>query len=252
MAFFALVLLMSGCLSQNQNTGQKSDLIKCSPPYLRVGAECCLDQDDNKICDRDETTSTMPTTTEPTTTTQPETTTTKQPTTSSTLLAELTEATTTVPATYATTLAVTTITEPPATSTTTTTLPLPCTDTDGGADENVKGTLKRGGEILIDHCIGPASLQEYFCQPNNRTGTKIVECAQGCEEGRCLGCLDTDGGDNPSVYGQVTLGKTLVKKDLCSRIGNGTTLQEYFCKSKNEVGSRMVDCMAGCVDGRCN
>ena len=26
----------------------------CNLPYIKVGSECCLDKNDNKICDRDE------------------------------------------------------------------------------------------------------------------------------------------------------------------------------------------------------
>lgn len=29
--------------------------VVCNKPYIRVGIECCLDQNDNKICDKDET-----------------------------------------------------------------------------------------------------------------------------------------------------------------------------------------------------
>jgi hypothetical protein len=58
----------------------------CSPPYLKVGGECCLDENSNGICDSDEitTTTTKATTTKPTTTTRQTTTTvrtTTEPTT---------------------------------------------------------------------------------------------------------------------------------------------------------------------------
>lgn len=39
-----LVLILAGC-------GQK---IVCNKPYILVGSECCLDKDDNGICDKDE------------------------------------------------------------------------------------------------------------------------------------------------------------------------------------------------------
>lgn len=39
-----LVLLIVGC-------GQK---VVCNKSYILVGSECCLDQDDNSICDKDE------------------------------------------------------------------------------------------------------------------------------------------------------------------------------------------------------
>lgn len=41
-----LVVITSGCVNQ----------VTCNPPYILVGTECCLDANDNKICDKDETT----------------------------------------------------------------------------------------------------------------------------------------------------------------------------------------------------
>ena len=43
----ALIVLISGCGEQAQPT--------CNPPYILVGTGCCLDQNDNNICDSDET-----------------------------------------------------------------------------------------------------------------------------------------------------------------------------------------------------
>jgi len=64
MAVMLLIALTAGCVQQNT----------CSPPYLAVGNECCLDEDQDRVCDRDklpkETTSTATTTTSSTTTTQ--------------------------------------------------------------------------------------------------------------------------------------------------------------------------------------
>jgi len=40
-----LVLIIAGCSSQK---------VVCNKPYILVGSECCLDQDDNGICDKDE------------------------------------------------------------------------------------------------------------------------------------------------------------------------------------------------------
>jgi len=61
------VIIISGCVQQ----------ITCNPPYILVGAECCLDVNENKICDVDETITTTITTTVATTaeTTAPTTTT---------------------------------------------------------------------------------------------------------------------------------------------------------------------------------
>jgi len=41
------ILLISGCTAQ-------SEQITCNKPYILVGTSCCLDQDDNSVCDSDE------------------------------------------------------------------------------------------------------------------------------------------------------------------------------------------------------
>jgi len=47
-----LVIIASGCVQQ----------VSCNPPYILVGTECCLDTNENGICDKDETTTTVTTT----------------------------------------------------------------------------------------------------------------------------------------------------------------------------------------------
>ncbi len=42
-----LILILAAC------SAQKSFL--CNKPYMQIGSECCLDANDNKICDKDET-----------------------------------------------------------------------------------------------------------------------------------------------------------------------------------------------------
>lgn len=46
------VVITAGCVQQ----------IKCDSPYILVGSECCLDVNDNKICDVEETTTNVTTT----------------------------------------------------------------------------------------------------------------------------------------------------------------------------------------------
>jgi len=45
---------LSGCTQDGELDINASDIIVCNKPYIRVGAECCLDQNSNAICDRDE------------------------------------------------------------------------------------------------------------------------------------------------------------------------------------------------------
>jgi hypothetical protein len=131
----------------------------------------------------------------------------------------------------------------------TTTVFVPCTDSDGGEDINVKGTAARGSESGTDGCEGAAMLREYYCS-GNVIGMRLVECPLGCSDGRCLGCEDSDGGDDPDVYGEVTLGTTLRKKDTCSN-RDGVTLTEFYCAG-NTVASRQVTCPTSCDGGYCN
>ena len=51
------VVIISGCIGQ----------IACNPPYILVGTECCLDVNENNICDVDETGTSVITTTAATT-----------------------------------------------------------------------------------------------------------------------------------------------------------------------------------------
>lgn len=50
-----IILLIFGFISLGctQTTEEKDDVV-CNEPYIRVGADCCLDTNDNSICDKDE------------------------------------------------------------------------------------------------------------------------------------------------------------------------------------------------------
>jgi hypothetical protein len=85
-----ILLLFAGCMQSPQE-------IVCDPPYMRYGDSCCLDANNNGICDRDETPTTIP---QPTTTTIEAATTT---TTAETTLTTLTETTITTSTTQTTT-----------------------------------------------------------------------------------------------------------------------------------------------------
>ena len=45
-----------------------------------------------------------------------------------------------------------------------------CTDTDGGKDYYVKGTVTEDGKIYTDYCQGAFYLKEYFCSSTNAIG----------------------------------------------------------------------------------
>lgn len=88
------VLLISGCIEEQQNQTEPV----CNPLYILVGVDCCLDADQNSICDTDETT----TIAKKSTTTIEQTTTVMEPKVTTTTEAVVTTslATTTLKATY--------------------------------------------------------------------------------------------------------------------------------------------------------
>jgi len=64
-----------------------------------------------------------------------------------------------------------------------------CTDTDGGKDYYVKGTVKLNGETETDYCIESGSgekymLMEYYCR-NSNIAHLDYKCPYGCENGAC-------------------------------------------------------------------
>jgi hypothetical protein len=48
------LVLMVGCASQAPVQPAAQPAVVCNAPYILVGADCCLDKDANRICDRDE------------------------------------------------------------------------------------------------------------------------------------------------------------------------------------------------------
>ena len=123
-------------------------------------------------------------------------------------------------------------------------------DSDGGEDIYVVGTVTKGSQQWVDRCHNQATLIEYLCIENVLT-SKMVQCPTGCLDGKCLSCEDTDGGDNPYVFGSVSVGANLHKKDICSTIGDGKTLQEYYCLNETYIGMVKHICPSACVAGAC-
>lgn len=48
-----LCFLLFGCSKESSSRGESIPVV-CNKPYILVGTSCCLDKDDNLICDRDE------------------------------------------------------------------------------------------------------------------------------------------------------------------------------------------------------
>jgi len=236
-----LSVVLSGCLEEAE-TGVG---VVCNPPYMRFGDGCCLDRNGNMVCDRDEPTTTQVSPPAAASTTVPAAPAATAPPPTQAPAATYATATTRAPTTTTSAVTVTS-----TTGSTSTTEPPHCNETDGGENVYVKGTTTRGKEKGVDKCAGSASLSEFYCD-GNRITMRMHECPLGCAEGRCLGCEDSDGGDEPDVYGEVTLGDTLTKRDTCSN-RDGVTLTEFFCADPGEVGSRQVVCPASCDGGYCS
>ncbi|MEK9132169.1 MAG: hypothetical protein AAB606_00460 [Patescibacteria group bacterium] len=149
---------------------------------------------------------------------------------------------------------------------------LACTDSDGGTDYNVKGTVNfknpsngsRAEES--DFCL-PADgkkigyVAEYYC---NSSGAIRIDhkCPNGCKDGACIQdqpestCIDTDGGKDYYTAGRVNtvnkIGDTVDSGayfDTCDR----DTLVERYCTSATDSVSLAEGhlCLNGCKDGAC-
>ena len=57
-----VIVFVSGCTSQTPSNTQPQQ-VTCNKPYILVGTSCCLDQNDNSVCDKDEQTEQEETTT---------------------------------------------------------------------------------------------------------------------------------------------------------------------------------------------
>jgi hypothetical protein len=68
-----------------------------------------------------------------------------------------------------------------------------CTDTDGGKNYSIKGTVTDNGKTYTDYCQGAFYLKEYFCLPSSPTGLggvaeENVVCPNSgsCVNGACV------------------------------------------------------------------
>ncbi len=143
-----------------------------------------------------------------------------------------------------------------------------CVDSDGGDNPDVYGTLSGTdvwGNVIDqpDQCgSGTATINEVFekvCTETSHTYTQH-QCENGCENGACVtppvnNCVDSDGGDNPDVYGTLSgtdvWGNVIDQPDQC---GSGTaTINEVFEKVCTETSHTYTQhqCENGCENGAC-
>jgi hypothetical protein len=144
-----------------------------------------------------------------------------------------------------------------------------CTDSDGGKNYYVKGTVTKGNVVSSDCCAvngynsdcvsSSFFLSERYCDSAGNLNTEIINCSTVltngyCKDGVCANekyCYDSDEGSNYYVKGYVDSsmapGKTW---DTCI---NNTLLLEYQCNPTMEgydLGTN-YNCPYGCEDGAC-
>ncbi|MEM4663157.1 MAG: hypothetical protein QXM75_03995 [Candidatus Diapherotrites archaeon] len=149
-----------------------------------------------------------------------------------------------------------------------------CTDSDGGMNYFVQGTLRYGNTTATDKCQSSNFLVEYFCD-KDQPATSTVQCQYGCSNGACKTgsgssgggsgstssgseagtgttapqCTDSDGGLNYYTKGTAKAGST-TGTDYCT---DANTLVEYGCSLDNQsVIFTLANCYNGCSNGACN
>lgn len=68
--------------------------------------------------------------------------------------------------------------------------PYKCTDSDGGRNSDIKGTVKNELGSFTDNCKDDRYVLENYCK-GNVVRKETVPCRYGCQEGRCLSYFDT-------------------------------------------------------------
>jgi hypothetical protein len=125
-----------------------------------------------------------------------------------------------------------------------------CADSDGGINEDEKGSVTADGKTMSDECAGASAVKEFFCE-NGNPSSKEINCGSGksCVGGACVKtlCSDSDGGKDPAVKGTAKSG-SITQTDSC----DGNTLTEYYCEG-DQVKSEKGQCPGGtsCSDGKC-
>ena len=128
---------------------------------------------------------------------------------------------------------------------------VPCTDSDGGINLAVKGTVVSGSIEETDVCLQNGSLKEYYCE-GGTLASKIVDCPEGqhCLDGACIEheCIDSDGGQNPQEVGTTSKGNESYD-DYCI---NSNTVKEYYCEH-GIIKSKNIACAEDelCKEGAC-
>ena len=126
-----------------------------------------------------------------------------------------------------------------------------CTDTDGGTNEFVYGTVFHGDFGFSDICVDTETVKEYYCVDAFTYSHMPIGCGFGyaCSAGVCIPqCEDTDEMDHKTVG--TTKKGTIERTDVCVDMN---TVREYYCHG-NEIYSMEIDCVDDttfCDAGQC-
>lgn len=128
-----------------------------------------------------------------------------------------------------------------------------CTDSDGGKDATVKGSVESTSGRGTDTCLGNGEMvMEYYCS-GGLMNTADINCTGGkvCSDGACrdVPCFDTDGGKDSSVKGTVQY-QDIQYTDYCTPEGN---VKEYYCSPAGGYTTEIIGCNLSeeCIDGAC-
>jgi len=111
-----------------------------------------------------------------------------------------------------------------------------CEDSDGGYDLLEFGTVHYIDDDFDDYCLTSHIIREYECSDGTVSYTDTncegyYGAGYECVGGECVlsGCIDTDGGVIPMVYGEVT-DPYGTYEDMCSNVtGEEDILMEVYC-----------------------
>lgn len=153
-----------------------------------------------------------------------------------------------------------------------------CTDTDGGKNVTVSGTVKISDttnntvvQTVKDVCYYRYALTEAFCLSSTsaQASTTAIYCANGqeCSNGACVPyaqvctpgdcenatqtCTDSDGGYNWTLQGTVTVQnkQTFVTNSFTDTCSSPQTIVEGLCGTNANFVTSTVNCT--CVNGQC-
>jgi hypothetical protein len=145
-----------------------------------------------------------------------------------------------------------------------------CTDSDGGKDYYVKGTVEIAGTTATDFCwnyepneYGPCEgslpgcvLAEHSCSVEGNQIKETYQCPYGCSDGACIApvttCTDSDGGLYYYVKGTASQSGFDYDTDWCE---SNVVLREGICDysrpGPNYLNYVPYTCPYGCSDGAC-